>query len=1074
MFKNVHNITAGAGAGKTTRLVNIIKELVDNNADPQKMILTTYTVAAATEFREKTKERLICEGKVREAILMDAAVIGTVHSIASSYISRYWYLLGVSPSIKPMDDTASKILMDRSLNEILSGKDEDLFREYAKIFSISGSEGYDFDFWKKTMNALFSKMRGYGFNTEKLKDFRKGTLDLLKSTFTMAGNAAVFNNQRQILEEYLGFGEVVSRSATDAGKAQYQKNCESVRKILAINPATYSVKDSKEIDALKWGREISLAAGADKDNFQETIKESKNKVIEAQKNILSFLVPAESSLILKVAEKIFDLMDEWIKSYDIVKKENAVIDYSDMEDMFLTLLGMEEVQEDIRNSVDYLFVDEFQDSTPIQAEIFKILSGLVKQTWFVGDRKQAIYGFAGSDSGLIKDLTENFPKPVKKPLSLAEYKKDENGNSSEILSVSYRSVPTLVTLANKVFSESFAEVVSGYDKDKIDIDEVTLSPKEGKTDPPYDVLYHLDVSGSNESTRCQNLASVICHIANSAEFKEHYSPSDIAVLTRKNQNAGNIAAAIAATGLNVSFVDENYLSTPEVSFLICLLKLSAGISMKRTRAELRKLILDEDLKELICKVKDGRNDLSELSGLEEFATSLRHKSVIDRIKESIMRFNLSDYCGVWGNPSSRRGHISTLINAAEAYSSQSELFCSSADVRGFISFLSTFCPDTKFDNTSSGIKVLTCHKAKGLEWKIVFLYGLDEYKEDKSISGIIRPLSTPDSLLAIPSLPGKDWVYTCIDSSPEAKTLLEEVSARQNGEEKRLLYVALTRARDVIVTVGKGGPLETIIKCCPTARNIQETDTADGYVDIWGAGVKSKIIEYSLDEEIRYNNAESINMYSDAGFLRKELQEEKAERKFHSPSKFRDSEIENAAEVTIKKDFGYRTDIDHGGLSDDVFGDCIHHIFACCRPGEKESNLGVASRTFTSFGITDPQAAQKAVHCIDNLFGWLEETFGPATGIEHEVPFRYTDSKGRVFSGSMDMIWKTEKGDVLIDYKTYSGTKAELLDKERKHWAGHYASQLHIYTTALKSAERKVLSALLYYPVNGLVVSVKP
>ena len=182
MFKNVHHITAGAGAGKTTELVRIITRLVnDEGADPSRMILTTYTVAAATEFRERSKAAL----PVDKAIAMNAAQMGTLHSLAEKYINRYWYLLGISPSVKPISENVSDILMDRSLEGLVNGDQLNLFKKYIEAFRLkSGEDGYDYDFWKKTLKKLFNMMRRYTFGKDKVEGFRNMTSALLRETFT--------------------------------------------------------------------------------------------------------------------------------------------------------------------------------------------------------------------------------------------------------------------------------------------------------------------------------------------------------------------------------------------------------------------------------------------------------------------------------------------------------------------------------------------------------------------------------------------------------------------------------------------------------------------------------------------------------------------------------------------------------------------------------------------------------------------------------------------------------------------------------------------------------------------------
>ncbi len=187
-----------------------------------------------------------------------------------------------------------------------------------------------------------------------------------------------------------------------------------------------------------------------------------------------------------------------------------------------------------------------------------------------------------------------------------------------------------------------------------------------------------------------------------------------------------------------------------------------------------------------------------------------------------------------------------------------------------------------------------------------------------------------------------------------------------------------------------------------------------------------------------------------------------------------------AAVFSVKtvKDFGARIDIPHGHLNDNVFGDCIHHIFARCMPGMHDANLAIAESTLKGFGIQDPSSPEKVVAGIEAFFNWLmmekEETYGRMLSLEQEVPLQYTDLDGHVFSGNMDLVWRTEKGCVLVDYKTFPGKRSDLFNKESHHWAGRYASQLKVYADALSASECKApLDCLLYYPVEGLVVRVE-
>lgn len=1070
MFKNVHNITAGAGAGKTTKLVEIISDLVSNkNADPGRMILTTYTDAAATEFRDKIKAKL--SEYPDKSIAMDRAKIGTVHSIAGAYIRKYWYILGVSPSVQPMEDITSKMLMNRSLEEFVEGKDVELFTNYAKTFGLTkGSEGNDTDFWKDLLKDLFSKMRGYGFGRERIEEFKDTTLSLISNTFTQDGNEALLRDYRKEAEEYLAYAEEVEKFGSETAKTNYAISKEGLEKIKKIDPKSVTAKEIEELKQIKFNQISFDSKNSEVRNNRDAFQAKKAKIEERRNNIKTLteslvdsLVPAEYIFISEVIGKIFTLLEKWIVSYEEQKLENALIDYSDMEEMFYRLLQNSEVIEDIKMSIDYLFVDEFQDSTPIQTKIFEILSNNINHTWFVGDRKQAIYGFTGSDSGLISELTESFPAPGEAP--------DANGNSSEILSKSHRSGPTLVKTANAVFTAAFGKKEPGRENDYIPEDEVRLEHRLDKIDPESGSLYHMTLSGDTVRQNHDALATAICKNIIREDFKDKYSESDIAILTRSNEEARSIAAALSAKGVKVLFSDEEFMETPEVSFIVCVLKLSEGIAVKKTNAEIRKIVCDENLGELTRKVVDEEYGIPYLGGLDLFASGLKGKSVIDKINETVARFDLYDYCGRWSNPDARRGNINLLRDAAEAYTAQSSISCSAADLRGFLTYLKAFKPEPKFNNRADGVKVLTYHKSKGLDWKIVVMCGLDKYRKPDSIEGIttIGKVSAPDSILAIPRLPNKDWVRECVNKCEDATTILSWRQAKNLGEERRLLYVGFTRAKDVVITTSSNDKLEVIGECCPTSNAKAEIELGEGQTDIWGVGIPSRKVEAEDDPELKIEQRQPT-VYANTGLF---LPESKKVflQKYHSPSTYKDESVQKGAEVTVAKDFGERINIPGGSLASNVFGDCIHNIFANCQPGRHDDNISVARRTLSTFGINDEESADKVVLCIEKLYGWLEDTFGQAKEILQELPFRYTDIKGRVFSGNMDLVWETDKGLVLIDYKTFPGEKSALFNDKSEFWAGKYASQLFVYEEALSSKNHNVLTSVLYYPIEGLVLS---
>ena len=164
-MKNIHNISAGAGAGKTTELVNIIYELVSGTRTgekcrPERMILTTFTKAAAAELKERVKQKLFSEGMTADAIAIDAAQMGTISSVSESYLRRYWYLLGMSPDLSPIDENESRNLMNEALMDVVTREDIVFFHQYADDFSLINESGDSDSYWRDVFMKIVELVQG--------------------------------------------------------------------------------------------------------------------------------------------------------------------------------------------------------------------------------------------------------------------------------------------------------------------------------------------------------------------------------------------------------------------------------------------------------------------------------------------------------------------------------------------------------------------------------------------------------------------------------------------------------------------------------------------------------------------------------------------------------------------------------------------------------------------------------------------------------------------------------------------------------------------------------------------------
>ena len=244
-----------------------------------------------------------------------------------------------------------------------------------------------------------------------------------------------------------------------------------------------------------------------------------------------------------------------------VQKERNLLDYNDMEKYLRDLLANKELAEEIRMGYRYLFVDEYQDCSPIQVKIFDRLSELMEHSYWVGDYKQAIYGFRGSDITLTKAVVDRIAT-------------GENGCDTETLDTSYRSLPGIVEVCNETFKRTFNGV----------LDEGAIVLKTHRTN---DEKIHSVRLWDMEDPESVGIADHIAYL-----LKQGVNPSDIAVLGRTNAPLDNLARVLAETygipanrgSVNISEIE----GTPLMFGLLLSLSLSERFTGQSTNSHINR------------------------------------------------------------------------------------------------------------------------------------------------------------------------------------------------------------------------------------------------------------------------------------------------------------------------------------------------------------------------------------------------------------------------------------------------------------------------------------------------------
>jgi ATP-dependent exoDNAse (exonuclease V) beta subunit (contains helicase and exonuclease domains) len=1122
-MERVHYINAGAGAGKTTTLVKKLRRILTEKdvsgnylCQPSEIILTTYTKAAAKEFREKTFKKLLeAPAALDVAKILDTATIGTVHSVAEQYLQRYWSLLGYSGQFNVMSDSDKEIYINRSLRELVDEQDIQFFNEYVDLFQVTiyknGVTKKSYDFWKEYVKEIISKMHSYNIDVKQLPVFCKKSCNIVRKLFNVTYNKTTVTTYASDVCTVLS--NTKSKEAT-------------ARLVLYNDFILHTVPTEDEIRQF-----------LDSDFFSYTTKEPSAK--SSLKNTKEYLQtlwtmsPSNGKIVQECIKRIFRIASQWSAEFDKYKRENNLLDFDDLEAKFLELLDIEAVKEDINKSVKYLFVDEFQDSNPIQLEIFQKLSDLVQvKSYWVGDPKQAIYGFRGSDSSLTTQLLKKFPTPELKENANHVFKPNSDQCTAELINTSWRSIKSLVQLSNEVFKRSFKE---GVPTERIKQVPLKHKRNDKKIKCPIQHWHCGKDKYDALATRVAEILNGKCGTIPGVyeeespwKWRKKIVPSDIAILTSMNDTCADIAEALRKKNIPVALAETEIRDKAEIKLVLALLKYVANKNRKYAKAELAKLLEDKKFGAILAEVANGRydyypdydeKDMENQSAattvskdpdtffamLDDKLNGLRGLNISAIVKGVIAVLDLRSVVAKWKMADIRRENLDMLIAQAAAFELSTAHTPDSATVSDFIDYIQKVKIEAQLDQSADGVKVATYHKSKGLQWKIVILDSLtkDDLDDKKFVQNNWFGLNLKGGynaaeLQLIPSVGDlNDSMANMVEYLSNKKRdngYYKLQHGKVEGELKRLLYVGATRARDYLITISTDDkPLkwvqnvrqDTLPSKTAVLENIAN-QTSCSFIDLWGVPKHPAWYEQiSDDPTVTYKKPSAR-----ATKLKEVPMNQVTEHKRISPSKLK-AKCANMAPKEMN-DFNFRG-IQHGNIHENdyaAFGTCIHNYFAAHRWDGKDKkgdnvayNEALAARTIANHNMTSALNSDQLkflTQTADDLFTYLERKYGKAKELLRETPFTYRRDNGQLVSGEMDLIWKlNDKDCILLDYKNFpaQGEKGKDLvmndDEKNDHYVGHYFPQLREYRAALEAAGMTVMKVFVFYAVLGCLVEVE-
>ncbi len=846
-------VSAAAGSGKTRVLVErLLTRVAKEGRNVDEFLIITYTRAAAAELRARIADGLgerVGKNPAdphlrRQVTLVYKAQISTVHAFCAALLRECGHLLDISPDFRLCDEGEAGVIMSRTLSDVLDRRYETIApgSEFAQLVDTM-SAGRDDSRLTEIVLDIFSRIQSHPYPRRWLDEqeasFRlEGIADAGE---TVWGGLLLENARRQADYWRERMGCALELTALDAklSNAYASSLSETIGALSAFSAgAGRGWDEAASCAEIPFPRFGQVRGCCDNPAAQERIKAIRDKCKKRMDKTAALFRDTSASLledmrtVYPAVRGLFSLVKDFSDAYAAEKKRRGLLDFSDLEHDAVALLTQEDgtpTELACRWGSRYteIMVDEYQDTNEVQNAIFTALSRRGRNLFLVGDVKQSIYRFRLADPTIFLNKYRTF-----RPCADAA----EGEERYLTLSRNFRSRPEVLESVNYLFRNLMSADFGELDY----TDEHALRPGGSfPAGPGYGTeLDVLDCGAGEESTdgkpdknltearfaarRIRGLIDGDLTVSDGSGALRPVRAGDIVILLRSPGGVlHHYIRALSEQGLPWEAEGgEDFFATTEVSVALSLLQIVDNprqdvplISALRSPvygftadrlAQLRAGCGGDFYDALIRAAEAGGEDckgfLKELLGLRLGAGDKSSHQLIWYIYE---RTNLLGIFGAMPGGQERRGNLLTLYELARRFEG--------AGHRGLFGFLAHLnrlrdsgarLAARGSSGDGSGVSILSIHRSKGLEFPVVFLCGLAKRFNREDMQ---KPMLFHSGLGVGPK--GLDCErmveYTTLPRLAVAKQLESEMMA----EELRLLYVAMTRAREKLImtyALGRG------------------------------------------------------------------------------------------------------------------------------------------------------------------------------------------------------------------------------------------------------------------------------
>ena len=857
----------------------IINKIINDKIDIDKLLIVTFTNAAASEMRQRILEAIYSKidenpensDLQRQILLLNKANISTIHSFCLEVIKNYFYEIGVSSNFRIGDTSEIELLKQETLEELFESLYEQENKEFINLVNVY--DGYRDD---ETLKELIIKIYNYSqsmpFPEEWINDaiekFNLNDKMDLDFSNTLWGKILLEHSKDEI-------NSCINELENLSNKLQRELDLEKYYSVILddIYKLKVLIKEENTWDDIyinlsnikfdTWPRQaktdcdLKTRAKEIRDNIKDRIKNIQKKVFiysskEANEDINSMY---------KTLKGLGNVIIEFSRKYKENKKEKNIIDFNDIEHFALQILvkkneNGEYIPTGVANIYKEKFaeiaVDEYQDSNLVQEYILTTISK-DNNIFMVGDVKQSIYKFRQARPELFLEKYDNYALTEDEEI-LCKY------DTKIQLFQNFRSRSNILDFTNIIFSSIMSKKIGDIEYDekeylncgakyaepngdiniagKVELDIIDLAENEeveGLEDTQDElILEKTEIEAKFVAKRIKKLLDSNLHVYDKKQGYRKVTYKDIVILLRTTSNVANIyEKELNNLELPVfSDTSSNYFETEEIQVILATLKIidnpnsdiplvtvlrsPIGGFTDNELVEIRLSSRDSSYYEALCTIKDSDENTILKEKVIEFLEMLnkwQQKQEYLSLNELI--WYIYDSTGYYdiinSNPNGeiKTANLKLLFEKAKDYEK--------ASFKGLYNFINYIDKISKssgdigsaklIGENENVIRIMSIHKSKGLEFPVVFLCGTEKQFNVQDLNESILLHQDMGFGPKVIDYERKIEYNTLAKEAIRIKSMNEILS-----EEMRLLYVALTRAKEKLIITGCDKNLEKSLK----------------------------------------------------------------------------------------------------------------------------------------------------------------------------------------------------------------------------------------------------------------------